>query len=235
MPEPLLLAPLSWRHRVTVAIPLLMLGLAAAAFWHFVSFAVMSNPALNGLIFAVMGWGVVTMFLTVGHVYREDRVFRSGLAWLRKGVWSGEQDPRLGPPAYVMGMIERLQKLGLGHQVYLHSSAMEPELVALEHHFEKKQELSNFLVGLMVGLGLLGTFVGLLETLVKTSALIGTIASGAGGGGDMAADFARIVGGLQAPLAAMGTAFSASMFGSGRLDHAGIPDGDGAQGLPGVR
>ena len=206
-------AGLSRRHRWLVWVPLVCVFAFGAAFWHFVSFAIMSNPALNGLIFLVMGWGSYTMLGHVAHVYFEDGVFRKGMAWLRAGVGGSEQDPRLGPPAFVLGMIERLQKLGLGHQVYLHSSAMEPELEALEQYLDKKQELSQFLVGLMVGLGLLGTFIGLLETLVQTSALIGTIAKSAGGGGNMEEEFAKIVGGLQGPLTAMGTAFSASMFG----------------------
>jgi hypothetical protein len=109
-------------------------------------------------------------------------------------------------------MLERLRKLGLGHQIYVHASAMDPELDALEHALLKRQDLSQFLVGLMVGLGLLGTFVGLLQTLVKTSELIGQI-GGSVSGDDMAASFSKIVGGLQQPLSAMGTAFSASMFG----------------------
>jgi hypothetical protein len=206
-------AGLNRMYRLLVWLPVAFVLIFAAAFWHFVHFAIMANPALNGLIFLVMGWGSWTMLGHVSRVYREDAVFRSGMAWLRKGIWSGEQDPRLGPPAYVMGMIERLQKLGLGHQVYIHSSAMEPELESLEQYLEKKQELSQFLVGLMVALGLLGTFVGLLETLVQTSALIGTIAKSSGGGGNMEQEFSKIVGGLQGPLTAMGTAFSASMFG----------------------
>jgi methyl-accepting chemotaxis protein len=66
----------------------------------------------------------------------------------------------------------------------------------------------------MVGLGLLGTFIGLLETLIATSELIGSIAGSlSGGGGNMESEFGKIVGGLQKPLSAMGTAFSASMFG----------------------
>jgi len=152
----------------------------------------------------------------VGALYKEDTVFRGGMAWLRSADSPGAQDPRFGPHALVTGMLERLQKLGLGHQVYVHSSAMEPEIESLSHHFERRLELSQFLVGLMVGLGLLGTFVGLLETLVQTSELIGTIAKsagGGGGGGNMEEEFAKIVGGLQGPLSAMGTAFSASMFG----------------------
>jgi hypothetical protein len=199
------------RHVVFVSLPLLATAIGAASMWHFVSFAVLSNPILNGLIIAVCLWGVWTMASHIRALFLEHRVFRAGMRWLRDGA--SEQNPRLGPPAFVTGIIERLSKLGLGHQVYIHSAAMEPEIEALELYLEKRQELSNFLVGLMVGLGLLGTFVGLLETLVETSGLIGTIAAGAGGKGDMESEFAKIVGGLQKPLSAMGTAFSASMFG----------------------
>jgi len=199
---------------VMIWLPLLAVCGSAVGLWHFVSFAFMSNPILNGMILAVMTWGVATMLGHMQRVYREDRVFFAGLDWLRKGVWSNEPDPRLGPDAYVMGMLTRLEKLGLGHEIYVQSATMEPELEALEHFYEQKQELSQFLVGLMVGLGLLGTFIGLLETLVATSTLIGTIANSIGGsGGGIEAEFTRIVGGLQKPLSAMGTAFSASMFG----------------------
>ncbi|MDR7297469.1 flagellar motor component MotA [Pelomonas aquatica] len=201
------------RHVFFVALPLLAMLAGAASMWHFVSFAVMSNPILNGIIIAVLCWGMWTMVGHLVELFGEDRVFRAGMRWLHDGDASGEQHPRLGPPAFVTGMLDRLQKLGLGHQVYIHSSAMEPEIEALEQYLNKRQELSQFLVGLMVGLGLLGTFVGLLETLVETSGLIATIAKSAGGGGDIEGEFAKIVGGLQKPLSAMGTAFSASMFG----------------------
>lgn len=201
------------RHVFFVLLPVFAMAAGAASMWHFVSFAVMSNPVLNGLIFAVLAWGMWTMMGHVKLFFVEDRVFTAGMRWLRAGAGGNEQHPRLGPPAFVTGMLERLSKLGLGHQVYIHSSAMEPEIEALDEFLTKRQELSQFLVGLMVGLGLLGTFVGLLETLVETSNLIATIAKSAGGGSDMEGEFAKIVGGLQKPLAAMGTAFSASMFG----------------------
>ncbi|MCV2355706.1 hypothetical protein LNV09_16295 [Paucibacter sp. B2R-40] len=207
-------------HAILIWLPPFAIALAAIFAWHFVSFAFTSNPALNGLILAVMVWGAITMAGHVRRTYQEDRVFFSGIEWLRNGAWSSEPDPHLGPDAFVLGMLGRLDKLGLGHQVYVQSAAMEPELEALEHFFEQKQELSQFLVGLMVGLGLLGTFIGLLETLIATSELIGTIANSVGGAaagggssGGMEAEFAHIVGGLQKPLSAMGTAFSASMFG----------------------
>ena len=194
-------------------LPPLAIIAATIAAWHFVRFAFAANPAINGLILVIMSWGAISMAQHIRSCYKEDKVFFAGIDWLRKGAYSSEPNPKLGPAAYVQGMLERLEKIGLGHQVYVHSAAMEPEIVALEQYFEKKQELSNFLVGLMVGLGLLGTFIGLLETLISTSELIGGIAASLNGGGDMEAEFAKIVGGLQKPLSSMGTAFSASMFG----------------------
>jgi hypothetical protein len=194
--------------------PLAVTAAGAVAGWDFVYFAFASALALNGKILIVMLWGSLVMFLQMRVAYREDRAFHSGIDWLRKGAWSSQPNPKLGPPAFVQGMLERLEKLGLGHQVYVQSAAMEPELEALENHFRKRQELSNFLVGLMVGLGLLGTFIGLLQTLIATSELIGSISKAVGGGGgNMEAEFGKIVGGLQKPLESMGTAFSASMFG----------------------
>lgn len=202
------------RHTVMVWLPVIVACVATAGSWNFVSHAVASNPILNALILLMLIWGIATM---VGHLRRlhvEDRVFREGIVWLRSGAYSGLQDPGLGPQVCITGMLERLNKLGLGHQLSVHSSAMEPEFEALEHALAKRQDLSQYLVGLMIGLGLLGTFVGLLETLVKTSELVGDIASSTGGGGAaMEENFSRIVGGLQRPLSAMGTAFSASMFG----------------------
>lgn len=208
---------LSRRFAWLIWLPMVIVAAGAAAAWHFVSFAFVSAPELNGLILVAMMVGCTTTILLVRNVYHEDRIFRQGMAWLKLGAWSDEPDPKLGPKAHVLGMLGRLQKLGLGHQVYVQSAVMDPELHDLEAYFEKRQELSQFIVGLMVGLGLLGTFIGLLETLIATSSLIATIANGVGGpaegGGGMESEFARIVGGLQKPLEAMGTAFSASMFG----------------------
>lgn len=212
-PRPPARGSLGRLHGLLIWLPMAFIAMGAAGAWHFVSFAFISNPVLNGTIGLVALWGALVMAGHVRAAYREDRVFFAGIDWLKKGAWSSEPDPRLGPGAFVLGMLERLEKMGLGHQVYVQSAAMEPELEALETYFHKRQELSNFLVGLMVGLGLLGTFIGLLETLIATSELIGGIATSLGGGGNMDSEFGKIVGGLQKPLAAMGTAFSASMFG----------------------
>lgn len=201
-------------YRFLIWVPPIAVMLAAGVAFHFVKFAFLSNPALNGLILLVMIWGAISMALHIRNCYIEDKVFFTGIDWLLKGNWGNDPNPMRSEAAHVQGMLQRLDKLGLGHQVYIQGAAMEPEIKALELYFEKKQELSNFLVGLMVGLGLLGTFIGLLETLVATSELIGNIATSlTSSGGNMEAEFSRLVSGLQKPLSSMGTAFSASMFG----------------------
>lgn len=209
------IAPMNKIHWVYVCTPLAVMAVFAGIFWGFVSHSFVSNPALNGLILLVMGWGAFLMLALMRRTYSEFYAFRTGMAWFHEGLDVRNNRHRGGPNVYIVGMLERLGKLGLGHELHVHSSAMEPEIEALEQYLTKKQELAQYVVGLMVGLGLLGTFIGLLETLVATSTLIGTIAAGATGSGDsnMDAEFAKIVGGLQAPLSAMGTAFSASMFG----------------------
>ena len=203
---------LSRSYIFLIFIPPLVLAIGMGVFWSFVSFAVKSNVALNGMILGVLAWGVILMIALVAEVYREDKSFASGILYLfSKGSSAGVSER--GTIGHVLGMLSRLEKLGLGQPVHVTSSAMEPEFESLNHHFEKRQELPGFLVGLMVALGLLGTFIGLLETLIATGDLISAISKSIAGGGNMEKEFGNVITGLQHPLAAMGTAFSASMFG----------------------
>lgn len=92
----------------------------------------------------------------------------------------------------------------------LDQNAIESELHALAEDYNSKLELPQFLVGFMIALGLLGTFIGLLETLTGISGML----DGMGHSGeDITAQFTKLVSELRKPLAGMGMAFSASMFG----------------------
>ena len=203
---------LSRLYIVFIFLPLLCLFAGSAIYWHFVSFAIASNIALNGLILGTLAWGAVLMITLLAEVYREDKAFTNGIASVLNKV-SDTGAAGAKSTGHVLGMLLRLEKLGLGLPVHVTSTAMEPEFDSLDHHFEKRQELPAFLVGLMVALGLLGTFIGLLETLIATSDLIGAISKSIAGGGNMEKEFGNVITGLQHPLKAMGTAFSASMFG----------------------
>jgi hypothetical protein len=77
---------------------------------------------------------------------------------------------------------------------------------------DERRELSRYIIGLLVFLGLLGTFWGLLETVRSIGGVIAGLSVG-GGGADLTAVFEELKAGLQAPLSGMGTAFSSSLFG----------------------
>src|SRR3546814_6918964 len=72
------------------------------------------------------------------------------------------------------------------------------------------RDITRYLAGLLIFLGLLGTFWGLLRTI----GAIGSVISGLSiEGGDLGQMFGDLKSGLQSPLAGMGTAFSSSMLG----------------------
>jgi hypothetical protein len=87
---------------------------------------------------------------------------------------------------------------------------MRTLLDGISTRLDESREISRYFIGLLVFLGLLGTFYGLLETLGAVAHVIGTMSLG---GGDIGRAFGELKNGLQAPLSGMGTAFSASLFG----------------------
>ncbi|MBK5198770.1 MAG: MotA/TolQ/ExbB proton channel family protein, partial [Methyloceanibacter sp.] len=95
------------------------------------------------------------------------------------------------------------------------TGAMRSLLDSVASRLEEQRETTRYLVGLLVFLGLLGTFWGLLQTVSSVGNSIGALDTG---GGDNVMLFDQLKEGLAGPLKGMGTAFSASMFGlSGSL------------------
>jgi hypothetical protein len=92
---------------------------------------------------------------------------------------------------------------------------MRSLLDGIASRLDESRELSRYMTGLMIFLGLLGTFWGLLKTIGSVSEVIGAMQVGSG---DVNLMFEQLKTGLARPLAGMGTAFSASMYGlSGAL------------------
>src|SRR5438876_667152 len=90
------------------------------------------------------------------------------------------------------------------------TSSSRTLLDGIATRLDESREISRYFIGVLVFLGLLGTFYGLLETLRSVGGVIGTLNIG---GGDVTRAFNDLKSGLEAPLAGMGTAFSASLFG----------------------
>ena len=83
-------------------------------------------------------------------------------------------------------------------------------LDAIAARLDESRDLSRYMIGLLIFLGLLGTFWGLLGTITAVAEVIGGLTAGSVETGNV---LAKLKTGLQAPLAGMGTAFSSSLFG----------------------
>ena len=168
----------------------------------------LGNPWVNGIIVAVLIAGVAYIFQQVAQLNRE-------VAWLDKfrrnqGSDIATQDlPRLlSPMATMLGA-------GRGGRVSLSAVSLRTLLDGISSRLDETRETSRYLIGVLVFLGLLGTFYGLLETVQSVKGVLGGLSVG---GGDAAAAFADLKARLETPLGGMSTAFSASLFGlSGSL------------------
>jgi hypothetical protein len=99
---------------------------------------------------------------------------------------------------------------GRGGRVSLNAISQRALLDGIATRLDETREISRYLIGVLVFLGLLGTFYGLLETVQSVKGVLGGLSLG---GGDAAAAFATLKERLETPLAGMSTAFSASLFG----------------------
>ena len=163
--------------------------------------AFLANPALNGVILGVLVIGIV-------FIYRQVLRLAPEAAWLaaaRTNVpgQSVQRAPRLLAPLATM-IAERRGR------VSLNAVSMRSVLDGIGSRLDESHELARYLIGLLIFLGLLGTFWGLLQTVSSVGDVIGGLSVG---GEDLGSAFDDLKGGLEAPLAGMGTAFSSSLFG----------------------
>lgn len=186
---------------------LVLTGFLSAAL--FIAFE--SNPLLNTLIFIVLfigiGWNLLQVIrLTPEVLWLETfQTKRAQLATL--------PTPRLLAPMASM-LAQRQAKsptTGAGQDRFtLSAPAMRSLLDSLASRLDESRELSRYMTGLLIFLGLLGTFWGLLLTVASVSEVISGMSIGSG---DLNALFEQLKSGLGKPLRGMGTAFSSSMFG----------------------
>jgi hypothetical protein len=163
--------------------------------------AFLATPVLNGLILGVLLIGTVYTFRQVTALERE-------VEWLEtfrrnKPGLAGLGAPRLLAPMASM-ITEKRDRFTLS------AVAMRSLLDGIQSRLDEGREISRYTVGLLIFLGLLGTFWGLLQTIASIADVIGGMTVGSG---DLPTLFNQLKTGLEAPLRGMGTAFSASLFG----------------------
>ena len=180
---------------------LAIVAFIAAILTRQISPAFVTNPGLNGLIVGVLVVGILLAFAQVVRLFREVRWVNS----FRAG--SEATEPVLLAP--MKALLSRSSTMALS------TSSMRTMLDSIANRLDESRDISRYLIGLLVFLGLLGTFWGLLATI---GSIGDTIQSLDPGSGDTSAVLDALKSGLAAPLAGMGTAFSSSLFGlSGSL------------------
>jgi hypothetical protein len=97
-----------------------------------------------------------------------------------------------------------------GGRISLTTLSMRSILDGISTRLDESRDLSRYLIGLLIFLGLLGTFWGLLQTVRSVADVIASLQVT---GSDLNQVFDSLKTGLNAPLAGMGTAFSSSLFG----------------------
>jgi hypothetical protein len=162
--------------------------------------AFLANAVLNGVIIFVLAIGIALAFRQVIRLFPEiDWV--NGFRLADPGL-AVERPPVLLAPMAVL-LRDRVGRMAISAQV------MRGILDSIAARLDEARDTSRYMTALLVFLGLLGTFWGLIETMGS----IGNVINSLQPGGDAAAIFESLKEGLAAPLGGIGIAFSASLFG----------------------
>jgi hypothetical protein len=197
--------------QLVVFVPVIVAIALVAFSLDFFVYAVRANPAINLSILVALVIGVLLVLRSARVLDRERMVFDQGMAALRI---SSRADLASLPSSLTARLFVRLAKLGIADGTMLPEGSIDAELKVVRLEIEQRHQPLHYIVGLMVALGLFGTFIGLLETLVSAAEVLNVVGNAKdGGAADMMAVFSTMVAALKAPLVSMGTAFSASMFG----------------------
>src|SRR5215203_2055315 len=162
------------------------------AFW--------ANPALNGLIVIVLLIGIALSFRQVLRLFPE-------VAWVNDfrladpGIAVAKAPVLLAPMAALLG--DRVGRMTIS------TATMRSILDSIQIRLDEARELSRYMTGLLIFLGLLGTFWGLIDTVGSVGKVIENLKVG----GDAGSVFDSLKEGLAAPLGGMGISFSSSLFG----------------------
>jgi hypothetical protein len=158
----------------------------------------MANPGLNGLILGVLFIGILLALRQVARLFPEIRWVNA----LRQGDGARLREPvLLAPVSLILGE-------GLARRA-ISALTLRAVLDSVGTRLDESREIARYLTGLLVFLGLLGTFWGLLETVGSIGNVIKSMQTGA----DSAVMFDDLKNGLAAPIAGMAVSFTSSLFG----------------------
>lgn len=185
---------------VRMLVFLILCSLIVVVLYKQIVVAFMANPGLNALIIAVLLIGIALAFRQVLRLFPEVN-WVNGFRLADPGLAVERPPVLLAPMAAILG--DRMGRMAIS------STMMRGILDSIATRLDEARDMARYMTGLLVFLGLLGTFWGLIETVGSVGKVIDSLKVG----GDAGAIFDSLREGLAAPLSGMGISFSSSLFG----------------------
>jgi hypothetical protein len=185
---------------VRMMVFLVLCALVVVILYKQIAVAFLSNVGLNTVIICVLIIGIMLTFRQVIRLFPEvDWV--NGFRLADPGLAMDRPPVLLAPMASILG--DRMGRMAIS------STMMRGILDSIATRLDEARDISRYMTGLLVFLGLLGTFWGLIVTVGSVGNVINTLKVG----GDAQSTFDSLREGLAAPLSGMGISFSSSLFG----------------------
>jgi hypothetical protein len=187
-------------YLVRMLVFLILCSLMVVVLYKQIWTAFLANPGLNALILGVLLIGVALSFRQVIRLYPEIN-WVNGFRLADPGLAVERAPVLLAPMAVILG--DRVGRMAISPQI------MSGILDSIATRLDEARDIARYMTGLLVFLGLLGTFWGLIETVGSVGSVIQKLSVG----GEAASVFDQLKEGLAAPLSGMGISFSSSLFG----------------------
>jgi hypothetical protein len=185
---------------VRMLVFLILCGLIVVVIHQQIWIAFKANPPLNALIVGVLVIGIMLSFRQVIRLFPEV-AWVNGFRLADPGIAVRRPPVLLAPMAAILG--DRVGRMTIS------TPTLRTILDSIAIRLDEAREISRYMTGLLIFLGLLGTFWGLIETVGS----VGSVISNLKVGGDASSLFDTLREGLAAPLSGMGISFSSSLFG----------------------
>jgi hypothetical protein len=185
---------------VRMMVFLVLCALVVVILYKQIAIAFTSNVLLNSVIIFVLAVGIVLTFRQVIRLFPEVN-WVNGFRLADPGLAIERPPVLLAPMASILG--DRMGRMAIS------STMMRGILDSIATRLDEARDISRYMTGLLVFLGLLGTFWGLIVTVGSVGNVINTLKVG----GDAQSTFDSLREGLAAPLSGMGISFSSSLFG----------------------
>src|SRR5215470_13876941 len=150
--------------------------------------AFMGNPAVNGVILVILLAGIA-------YIFRQVLLLDPEIDWIENFRYRQADDDQATEGAAaprLLAPMARMLGTRQGRRVSLSATSLQTLLDGIGSRLAETRETSRYLIGVLIFLGLLGTFYGLLETVRSVGGVLGGLSAG----GDAARAFADLKSGL---------------------------------------